>query len=52
MVRNRRAKPVDWAAIADLQLPDLEPADVGQLSSGSKHDGLAFRDLETNVREG
>jgi uncharacterized protein YjbI with pentapeptide repeats len=46
VARNRRAKPVDWTAIADLHLPDLEPADAGQLSSGSKHDGLAFRDLE------
>jgi hypothetical protein len=40
-----RRRGVDWAALAELSLPDLEQASADELSSGRRHDGLAFSDL-------
>ncbi len=40
-----RRRSVDWAALAELPLPDLEAASADQLEAGRRHDGLAFSDL-------
>src|SRR3954453_10486571 len=40
-----RRRGVDWDTLAELSLPDLEPATADQLNAGSRHDGLAFAAL-------
>src|SRR3954469_25472325 len=40
-----RRRAVDWDALAELSLPDLEEASVDELNAGRRHDGLAFSGL-------
>jgi uncharacterized protein YjbI with pentapeptide repeats len=42
---GRRKPPVDWAAMADLTLPGLQPAGRDELRVAGRYDGLAFDDL-------
>ena len=40
-----RRRGVDWDALAEVSLPDLESASPDELDAGGRHDGLAFADL-------
>ncbi len=45
MTRSRKKAPVDWHALADVQLPGLQQAKRDDLRPGGHHDGLAFDGL-------
>jgi uncharacterized protein YjbI with pentapeptide repeats len=45
-VPRARRKAVDWAALAELELPELRPAERGDLRPDRHHDELAFDELE------